>query len=541
MDTRYHSSTLSSSKLSHFDASAKTFVPSKQFDPFEVTSVEVKQDNKEDEEDPEIEELSHHYLNSNLLDEDELPLTASKDSSFVWSQKNDLEQWKLNKQGGMEDIWKQQQANVWDSFEPYSRGNEQDFDPTLQFYHGSLYDVSTIEDMNLLKGSCPSTEEIQVENVAEDMSTLQMLQTIFSDLSEQKLLETLKRNDYDLDRSIESLLTKQVNVEPVDTKKRQVCRHFLAGECYRKDCWFVHDLQEKVCKFWLQGSCLKGKSCEFSHHLDIKEMMVNKINNNKPSTNDNKPLNLNEYPALGSCIKPRTTTVQAESKVMLEEEFPSLASAVKIKNNNNSVKAPVKVINFAEITKKKPSGSPTTTYQNKKKQYGNSHQKLNLQKLKQPVHIPWLETGSSLNSTYMKEREKAIEYGDGSKAKLYSMEAKHYNRLMQEMHMEASRRIFEQRSKHEAFIDLHGLHQDEAIHIIEERLDDMRRNKYTGIVYIVTGTGHHSGASGLSKKSSKLKPFIEDYLRHENYRFAETNMLGDTKGGIFAVDLSLKK
>lgn len=162
-------------------------------------------------------------------------------------------------------------------------------------------------------------------------------------------------------------------------------------------CWGVNCLKR------LQGSCLKGKSCEFSHHLDIKEMMVNKINNNKPSTNDNKPLNLNEYPALGSCIKPRTTTVQAESKVMLEEEFPSLASAVKIKNNNNSVKAPVKVINFAEITKKKPSGSPTTTYQNKKKQYGNSHQKLNLQKLKQPVHIPWLETGSSLNSTYMKE------------------------------------------------------------------------------------------------------------------------------------------
>lgn len=137
-------------------------------------------------------------------------------------------------------------------------------------------------------------------------------------------------------------------------------------------------------------------------------MMVNKINNNKPSTNDNKPLNLNEYPALGSCIKPRTTTVQAESKVMLEEEFPSLASAVKIKNNNNSVKAPVKVINFAEITKKKPSG-PTSSL-NKKKPYGNNNQKFNLQKLKQPVHIPWLETGSSLNSIYMKEVKR--EGGD---------------------------------------------------------------------------------------------------------------------------------
>lgn len=121
------------------------------------------------------------------------------------------------------------------------------------------------------------------------------------------------------------------------------------------------------------------------------------------------------------------------------------------------------------------------------------------------------------------------------------MEAKHYNKLMQEMHTEASRRIFEQRSKHEAFIDLHGLHQDEAIDIIEEQLQRMRQNNYTGIVYIVTGTGHHSGASGLSKKMSKLKPYVEEYLRQENYRFAETNMVGDTKGGIFAVDLSSKK
>jgi DNA-nicking Smr family endonuclease len=134
---------------------------------------------------------------------------------------------------------------------------------------------------------------------------------------------------------------------------------------------------------------------------------------------------------------------------------------------------------------------------------------------------------------------KATEYylkGDGAKAKLYSMEAKHYNRLMQEMHTEASQRIFEQRSQHEAFIDLHGLHEDEAIHIIQDRLLHLK-STYNGIIYIVTGTGHHSGANGLSKKQSKLKPTVYNYLKQENYRFAETNMLGDTKGGVFAVDL----
>ena len=134
---------------------------------------------------------------------------------------------------------------------------------------------------------------------------------------------------------------------------------------------------------------------------------------------------------------------------------------------------------------------------------------------------------------------KATEYylkGDGARAKLYSMEAKHYNRLMQEMHTEASQRIFNQRSKHEAFIDLHGLHEDEALDMVEDRLQHLKTS-YSGVIYIVTGTGHHSGASGLSKKQSKLKPSIQQYLKQEHYRFAETSMVGDNQGGIFAVEI----
>jgi hypothetical protein len=111
------------------------------------------------------------------------------------------------------------------------------------------------------------------------MSTLQMLQSIFSDLKDEELSATLENYDYDMDRAIESLLKSHTTNDNNDAnaslpilsstqsnttsssssnttavllggKKRQVCRHFLAGECYRKDCWFVHDLSEKVCKFW---------------------------------------------------------------------------------------------------------------------------------------------------------------------------------------------------------------------------------------------------------------------------------------------------
>lgn len=165
----------------------------------------------------------------------------------------------------------------WDRFEPYSHEDEKEFDPTLQYYQGSLLDSDTIQDMNKLSLSVtnPSMEEQQAENVGEDMSALQMLESIFTDLNEAELTATLEEHGYDLDKTTEALFNRKqqqqnesvqqpstaaeistttTTTTPTTTspvsKKRQVCRHFLAGECYRKDCWFAHDLQVKVCKFW---------------------------------------------------------------------------------------------------------------------------------------------------------------------------------------------------------------------------------------------------------------------------------------------------
>lgn len=35
----------------------------------------------------------------------------------------------------------------------------------------------------------------------------------------------------------------------------------------RADCRFAHDLHNITCKYWLEGECLKGESCEFLHDL----------------------------------------------------------------------------------------------------------------------------------------------------------------------------------------------------------------------------------------------------------------------------------
>jgi multidrug efflux pump subunit AcrA (membrane-fusion protein) len=119
-------------------------------------------------------------------------------------------------------------------------------------------------------------------------AALKKLSTLFRDRDEKELGQTLASFDYDVERTIEALLSSiepsslstliapacpspppppivktaitpsaAITTAPSTTsttigspKKRQVCRHYLAGECYRKDCWFAHDLKVKPCKFW---------------------------------------------------------------------------------------------------------------------------------------------------------------------------------------------------------------------------------------------------------------------------------------------------
>lgn len=239
--------------------------PHAAFDPFEQSDL-IPEEIDDDEQD-----LSQRFLSSNLLDEEDV-ITPSKKENDI---KQQPKKWHTRKHNAdIKDIWntskpKKEKPKTNNALYPSNArdSDEQEFDPTLQFFHGSLYDSYTVQDMHRLSLDVtnPSLEEAEAENVAEDMSALQIMQTIFSDLSEKELVETLERVDYDVDRAIESLLTDKAIAQPIRVthpqqppqaqlqdvpKKRQVCRHFLAGECYRKDCWFVHDLQEKVCKFW---------------------------------------------------------------------------------------------------------------------------------------------------------------------------------------------------------------------------------------------------------------------------------------------------
>ena len=52
----------------------------------------------------------------------------------------------------------------------------------------------------------------------------------------------------------------------MQSQSKKPCVYMLnEGRCARADCRFVHDLKTIMCKYWLEGECLKGENCEFAH------------------------------------------------------------------------------------------------------------------------------------------------------------------------------------------------------------------------------------------------------------------------------------
>ncbi|XP_007470299.1 PREDICTED: zinc finger CCCH domain-containing protein 6 [Lipotes vexillifer] len=61
-----------------------------------------------------------------------------------------------------------------------------------------------------------------------------------------------------------------INQHTVEHKGKQICKYFLEGRCIKGDqCKFDHDAElekrKEICKFYLQGYCTKGENCIYMH------------------------------------------------------------------------------------------------------------------------------------------------------------------------------------------------------------------------------------------------------------------------------------
>lgn len=172
-----------------------------------------------------------------------------------------------------------------------------------------------------------------------------------------------------------------------------------------------------------------------------------------------------------------------------------------------------------------------------------------------PTNVPWLETGASANAAYMKARQEAFKHGglrnkflqsaaqawnrnDARGAKALSLRGQNENNLMREKHREAAQALYEERNKHSAgskelYVDLHGLHPEEAVSYLSECLKEHKSSSRP--IYAICGTGHHS-KNGKDKVGKAIRTFLNGW----RYAFREFSVPGDRNnvGGILGVDPS---
>ncbi|EGR50439.1 uncharacterized protein TRIREDRAFT_59062 [Trichoderma reesei QM6a] len=182
-----------------------------------------------------------------------------------------------------------------------------------------------------------------------------------------------------------------------------------------------------------------------------------------------------------------------------------------------------------------------------------------------PKHIPWLETGELANKAYLKARQDAIKHGglrnkflqstwkdltnmssaaqawnrnDARAAKALSLRGQSENDLMRKAHREAARELYEERNKNmdatsEVYVDLHGLHAEEAVEYLEKVL--LENEKGGRPIYAITGTGHHS-KNGKDKVGKAIRAFLNEW----KYAYREFSVPGDRNnmGGILGIDAS---
>ena len=104
---------------------------------------------------------------------------------------------------------------------------------------------------------------------------------------------------------------------------------------------------------------------------------------------------------------------------------------------------------------------------------------------------------------------------------------------MRKAHREAARLLYEERNQdnsasQEVYVDLHGLHPEEAVEYLERAL--LEHEASNRPVYAITGTGHHS-KNGKDKVGKAIRSFLNEW----KYAYREFSVAGDSMGGILGV------
>ncbi|KAG9782491.1 hypothetical protein KCU95_g10358, partial [Aureobasidium melanogenum] len=376
-----------------------------------------------------------------------------------------------------------------------------------------------------------------------------------------------------------------------------LCKYWLAGTCLAgESCIFSHDPSALMTRLTMDDHATPpSQSIQPNFQLqDYDSFPALQPTNSNPYDQSYDPSMLNSpqsQPPTVSTLNPfamfvpsSNASVQSSSRpnsrhqsrtatpstlaVNDDEAFPTLGSAAasrssrrhgkrghgNIANKESPVPTPS---SLADVVRMTPSPSPQI--QSRRglrpgKSTGSRENSAAAMAIAAPEHIPWLETGDSANKAYLKARAEAFRHGglrnkflqsaatawnrnDARGAKALSLRGHNENLAMKEAHREAARCLYEERNKGngigELYVDLHGLHPEEAVQYLTSCLLD--HSSSSKPVYAICGTGHHS-KNGKDKVGKAVRQFLNEW----RYAFREFSVPGDRNnvGGILGIDPS---
>lgn len=362
-----------------------------------------------------------------------------------------------------------------------------------------------------------------------------------------------------------------------------LCKYWVMGNCLAGEtCIFSHDPAKLMNKLALDGTSTPPSKGQGSLQLqDLNSFpSLDSLSGflgagNLPSVGVTPPPGLKHFHGTESPRNRSRPGSRHQAKDVNNiapafddnDAFPSLGSAsVKAGKKHHGKRGHGHKENFApsslaDIVRLSPSPTPSSPRPESKKAgrngvstvQRNGENSAAAQAIPSPKHIPWLETGERANKAYLKARQEAIKHGglrnkflqsaaqawnrnDARAAKALSLRGQSENDLMRKAHREAARELYDERNKGnsnnmELYVDLHGLHPEEAVEYLEKIL--IENGKELRPMYAITGSGHHS-KNGKDKVGRAVRNFLNEW----RYAYREFSVPGDrnSMGGILGID-----
>ncbi|KAH9888916.1 hypothetical protein C8Q73DRAFT_708658 [Cubamyces lactineus] len=250
----------------------------------------------------------------------------------------------------------------------------------------------------------------------------------------------------------------------------RVCRYFLAGECLRADCRFSHDLERALCRFWLRGTCAKGETCEFLHHLpqdiDVSGLTnaMSRMDVHNGQQDHKQGGALDEFPTLNHAVGRENGTRRGgfgygRGDGSYDPSRTRFAAAVKKPAPNPQAQLPK---DPATLAARREAMGPSAEPLNPNTAIVAPKPSPRI-KLRSPTLLPTLPTGEAVNKLYMAYRQRALRLGaarnaclsraadawrrgDGAAAKRFSREGHDLNAKMAAEMAEAAGKLVRERA-----------------------------------------------------------------------------------------------